>query len=231
MTAARSVSDDFAQQRLSMIDGQIRPNRVTDPRILSAFLAVARERFVPQGAEALAYSDTTIALSADRVLLSPMVFARLVQELNIRAGDKILDVAPGLGYSSAILSHLAGQVVALEENVDFADQMRHTLAVEKIANVSVLNGRFETTITPEAPFDIVLLNVGAEVIPPLYFEQLRDGGQLAAIVLPEGRAANRPGEARIYHKKDGQISFRTLFEAQAYVPSAFKAPTGFSFQY
>src|SRR5690606_40293001 len=102
---------DFQALRVKMVDGQIRTTDVTDPAILTAMLEVAREAFVPAELKPLAYMDEDIALGGGRFLMRPSPFARLVQLCGVRAGDLVLDVGCGRGYSSAILARVAGFVV------------------------------------------------------------------------------------------------------------------------
>ena len=93
--------------RLHMIDSQIRPSDVTDPRILAAFEAVAREGFVPTAARALAYADVPVEVAQGRFLMEPRCFAKLLQLAAITADDRILDVGCATGYSAALLARLA----------------------------------------------------------------------------------------------------------------------------
>ena len=112
---------DFVAARRMMVDGQVRTSDVTDLRLIAAMLDVARERFVPQAKAALAYLDIDLpAMEGEagapvRCLVKPMVLAKLIQAAEIGAGDHVLDVGCGTGYSSAILARLAGSVVALEQ--------------------------------------------------------------------------------------------------------------------
>jgi len=107
---------DLAVARFHMVEGQIRPNHVTDPRVLAAMSEIPRERFVPEGRQSVAYVDEDIEIAPGRYLMEPMVLARLVQEARIRPQDVVLDVGCATGYSSAILAQLAEAVVALEED-------------------------------------------------------------------------------------------------------------------
>src|SRR5471032_2186500 len=102
--------------RFNMVEAQIRSSNVTDPRILAAISAVAREKFVPSASRALAYADVPVAIAQGRYLLDPRSFAKLLQLARVSAGDRVLDVACGTGYSSAVLARLAASVVALEQD-------------------------------------------------------------------------------------------------------------------
>ena len=101
--------------RFNMVETQIRPADVTDERILAAMNAVPREKFVPGSARALAYADVPVQVAQGRYLLDPRSFAKLAQLADIQPGDRILDIGPGTGYSSAVLARLGADVVAVEQ--------------------------------------------------------------------------------------------------------------------
>ena len=102
---------DFAAARRMMVDGQVRPSDITDPRIIAAMFELPRERFVSERRAGIAYLDLDVPVgdSEDsRRLLKPMVLAKLIQAAEISASDRVLDVGCASGYSSALLSQLAG---------------------------------------------------------------------------------------------------------------------------
>ena len=113
---------DFSISRKKMVDSQIKPNGVTDYRILESLAAIPREMFVPEHLERLAYIDDNIEIAEGRFLINPMVFARLVQNADINSSDICLDIACGSGYSSVVLGKIAGTVFALEPDSSLADQ-------------------------------------------------------------------------------------------------------------
>jgi len=101
-------------QRQMMVDGQIRTNEVSNPALLDALYAVPRESFVPLSARSVAYVDREIEVGTGRFLLSPMVAAKLIQALDLREGDNVLDIAGGSGYSRAIMERMGAHVTMLE---------------------------------------------------------------------------------------------------------------------
>src|SRR5688572_5853489 len=131
---------DFAAARRMMVDGQVRTSDVTDPRIIAAMLELPRERFVPHGSAALTYLDLDLPVTDQagrdgRRLLKPMVLAKLLQAADIGPDARVLDVACGTGYSSAVLAQLARSVVALEDDAMLAQRARETVVSLGFANV------------------------------------------------------------------------------------------------
>jgi protein-L-isoaspartate(D-aspartate) O-methyltransferase len=216
---------DFAVARRMMVDGQVLTRDVFDPDLLAAMLEVPRERFVPPAQVALAYLDRNLPLTADgsRCLLQPMVLARLLQAADITTTDHVLDVGCGTGYSSALLARLAGSVVALEEDKDLAGVARRVLR-ELAPQVEVVEGLLKTGWPAAGPYDVIVLNGAAEIIPEPLFAQLKDGGRLVGIE-GEGPAT----QARIYCSIRGEISGRSITEAAAPLLPGFARPPEFVF--
>ena len=147
---------DFTQARRTMVDSQLRTFDVNDIRLLDAIDAVPRERFVLPGSEQLAYSDQELAVSegADRrFMVTPMVLARMIQALEIDAGDTVLDVACGRGYSSAILSELGAYVTALEADGELVQAARAALSLAGAKRVAVERGDLADGFANSAPYD------------------------------------------------------------------------------
>ncbi|MBB6307605.1 protein-L-isoaspartate O-methyltransferase family protein [Xanthobacter tagetidis] len=221
---------DFAELRRGMVDGQVRTNDVTDHRIIAAMLEIPRERFVPASLKSLAYIDDDLQIRAagsgavPRFLLEPMILARLVQLADIEAGEHVLDVGAGTGYSSALLSRLAQQVVALEEDPDLAAAATSTLADLGVDNVAVMQGPLAAGWASEAPYDCILLNGAVDEVPAALFAQLKEGGRLIAVVGGGGA-----GRACVFTKVAGQPSERIAFNAAVPALPGFEAPQRFVF--
>ncbi|MEP9351337.1 protein-L-isoaspartate O-methyltransferase [Xanthobacter sp. KR7-225] len=221
---------DFAELRRGMVDGQVRTNDVTDHRIIAAMLEIPRERFVPANLKSLAYIDDDLQIraagagAAPRYLVEPMILARLVQLADIEPGEHVLDVGAGTGYSSALLSRLAQQVVALEEDPDLAAAATATLADLGVDNVAVMQGPLSAGWAPEAPYDCILLNGAVDAVPAALFAQLKAGGRLITVV---GRGG--AGRASVFTKVAGQPSERIAFNAAVPPLPGFEAAPRFVF--
>jgi protein-L-isoaspartate(D-aspartate) O-methyltransferase len=174
---------DYAQARRVMVDRQVRTADVTDLRIISALLEVPREVFVPAARRAIAYLDLDVPVNVHgRVLLKPMVFAKLLQAAGIGETDRVLDVGCATGYSAAVLAKLAGEVVALEEDAALARGAGETLAQAGATNLSVVSGALAAGWAERAPYDVIVLEGAADVVPDSLLSQLKDGGRLVAVV-------------------------------------------------
>lgn len=221
---------DFTQLRRGMVDGQVRTNNVTDLRIVGAMLEIPRERFVPNHLKALAYIDDDLVLrpaatgKPPRYLIEPMVLARLIQLAEIDATDHVLDVGCGTGYSSAVLSQLAQQVIAVEDDAALATDATATLADLGIGNVAVVQGTLPGGWAPEAPYDVIVINGAVDLVPQALIDQMKEGGRLVAVVGQGGA-----GRASLLTKVGGAVSERVVFNAAVPPLPGFQAPPRFNF--
>jgi protein-L-isoaspartate(D-aspartate) O-methyltransferase len=215
---------DTVTARRMMVDGQVRTADVTNPDLIAAMLAVPRELFVTSALAGQAYSDSDLAIGEGRVLLKPMVLAKLIQAAQLDRGDHVLDVGCGTGYSSAVLSRIAGSVVALEENAALASRARDALSAAGATAVGVVTGPLNAGWPGGAPYDFILLDGATEIVPETLGRQLRPTGRLACIF---GHApANK---AMLYRVVEGQLVGRPIFDAAAPVLPGFVAPPAFVF--
>jgi len=217
---------DFATARRHMVDGQVRPNHVTDLRVISAMLEVPRERFAPPAATSLAYLDLDLAVGEGAVtprrLLKPMVLAKLINAADLEPTDRVLDVGCATGYAAAVLSRIAGQVVALEQDASLANAARAALA--SLPNVSVVSGRLIDGWTQGAPYDVILLEGATEIEPQAFCRQLKDGGRLLCVF-----GAGPGATAMLYRRSGEEMGGRSIFGATAAVLPGFIKPPVFAF--
>ncbi len=204
---------DFKAARSNMIESQIRPNGITDSRVIDAMASVPRELFVPAGKQCVAYMDEDIRLdvtgdTAPRHLMEPMAFARLVQLAEIGPDDFVLDVGCASGYSIAVVAHLAQSAVAIEQDAALAEQAAETLNALELSNVAVLNAPHSHGCPDEAPFDAIIINGRIPLVPQSLLGQLKDGGRLAAVV-----GTNPLAQAQLSTRRGDTFSSRISFDA------------------
>ena len=162
----------------SMIEGQIRPNKVTDARVIEAFEAVPRDAFVPKAKREVAYLDEDLEVAKGRYIMEPMVLARLVEAAQVTPEDVILDIGCTSGYSTAILARLGNVVVGLEEDEQLAGTAEAALEVLDIENAAVITGRLCEGVASQGPYQVIFINGAVEEIPAKITEQLVEGGRL-----------------------------------------------------
>lgn len=215
---------DFAAARRNMVDNQVRTADVTDLRILSAMLDIAREEFVPPASAALAYLDLDLAVGdgGSRRLLKPMVLAKLIHAADIASSDRILDVGCATGYAAAVLARIAGHVAALDQDAGLVQVARTALAGQ--SNVNIVTGPLTAGWPQGAPYDVVLLEGATEIVPQAFLGQLKDGGRLVCIL------GNGPGaKAMLYCRSGDELGGRPIFDASAAVLPGFAKAPAFAF--
>jgi protein-L-isoaspartate(D-aspartate) O-methyltransferase len=223
------MSADFERQRAKMVDGQLRTTDVNRIPLLQAFMSVPREAFVPARLKPLAYIDEDLEVTPAgsderRFLMEPSPFAKMLQLADIGASDVVLDVGAGTGYSSAILSRVAGSVIALECDAALADEASVRLADLGYDNVAVVQGPLPAGYPSEAPYDVVVVEGAVDAVPQALFDQLKDGGRLVAV---EGYG--NAGVVRLYLKQGEVVSGRRGFNAAVRPLPGFQHEPAFEF--
>jgi protein-L-isoaspartate(D-aspartate) O-methyltransferase len=207
---------DFDARRIVMVDTQVRPSDVTKFPIIAAMLEVPRERFVPDGQREAAYADENLPIAPGRVVLEPRTLAKLLDALDIAPDEMVLDVACGLGYSSAVLARLADAVIAVEEDAGLAAEAEAALAETGADNAVVIAAPLTGGAPKHGPYDAIIVQGGVEEVPEAILAQLKDGGRIGCVFM-EGPL----GAARIGHKHEGVVTWRFAFNAAAPVLPGF----------
>lgn len=216
---------NFEQARFNMIEQQIRPWEVLDPKVLHTLSVVKREDFVPQTYKALAFGDLEIPLGNGQAMLPPRVEARMLQEVGIKKSDKVLEIGTGSGYMAALLAALAEHVVTVEIQPELAETARQNFAKAGITNITIEVGNGAQGWSGRAPYDVIVVSGGLAELPQALLKQLRVGGRLVAIV----------GEAPVMNAQvvtciaDGTYSTVNIFETV--VPLLSNAPAKAQFQF
>jgi len=216
---------DYAVARQHMIDSQIKTNKVTDPSVIEALAALPREAFVADAQKKLAYIDRPVAIGAGRRMTEPMVLARLLQVAHLKGSETALVVGAGTGYSAAILSRLVKKVVALESAPELVERAKAILSQLGISNVSVVTGDLAAGWPADGPYDFILVDGAAEIVPDALTAQLADRGSLAVVMKDQDVV----GRGTTFVKADGVVSQRAIFDADAEVLPGFTRPQRFVF--
>lgn len=219
---------DSTTQRTNMVDSQVRPSDVTDRRLPRAMLVVPREAFVIGSQRAVAYMDDNLKVGggSGRVLLAPRTLAKLIQALEVPDDGIVLDLAPATGYSTALLTHLAREVIAVEPEPGLADRARTALdsvSAKGPGKLTVEVGPVADGSAKRAPFDAILINGLVEDVPASLLDQLKDGGRLAVIELEGGVAT-----AVLWQRFGTRFDRRPLFEAAAPALAGMQKPRAFA---
>ena len=225
---------DFAAERQTMVDCQVRTFDVTYRPIIDRMLVLPRERFLPDAFHALAYSDVPLRLKPSapgaeaRVVLPPFVVARLLQGAEINPSDRVLDVASAGGYGAAILAALAREVVCLESDEMLAGATRDNLAAAGLQRVATHCGPLPAGVPGAGPFDLIVVNGGVASGLEALFAQLTPNGRLVAIVYADDQSG-RAGKGTRFDKNATDVSRRFLFDASVATLRDFKVAPSFVF--
>ncbi|KQO25556.1 protein-L-isoaspartate O-methyltransferase [Acidovorax sp. Leaf76] len=191
LNSSANISDPVAQARYNMIEQQIRPWNVLDFDVLELLAVVRREQFVPPAYSSMAFMDIEVpllggdaeeAVRLGHSMLQPRVEARILQDLQIKPTDRVLEIGAGSGYMAALLAHRAERVVSLEINAELAEMARENLRDAGIQNADVRQADGARDAIPDGPFDVIVLSGSVAEVPAALLSQLRDGGRLGAIV-------------------------------------------------
>lgn len=219
-------TDDFlTDARKRMVDSQVRPNKVSDPRIVDAMRHLPRERFLPARLSALAYADQNVKLADGRVLLQPMVLARLIQAAAPLAGEKALVVGAGTGYSAALLAALNCEVIALEEPGSLAALAKDALTAFA-PSVRLVLGPLAQGWAVNGPYDIILIDGAVRTVPANIVGQLNQSTGRLLTIIDEG---GHSGHAVHAEPTPAGMSVRALFDCRCPVAPSFAPAPAFVF--
>jgi protein-L-isoaspartate(D-aspartate) O-methyltransferase len=212
---------DYAKARETMVEQQVRPWDVFEPRVLETLARLPRERFMAEVHRALAYSDLALPIGHGESMMKPVLEGRALQALSIGAGEDVLEIGTGSGYLSACLGSLARDVVSLELHADLAQAARERLQAQGIGNV-----RIDTADVfgweSDRRFDAICVGGAVAALPSRFLQWLRPGGRIFVI---HGRAPAM--EAALVRHADNTAGFQveSLFETELpYLTGAAPVP-------
>jgi protein-L-isoaspartate(D-aspartate) O-methyltransferase len=175
-----SIDTELARQ--NMVENQIRPWEVLDPRVLDALRDVRRETFVPERFRDLAFADMALPIGHGEVMFKPVIEGRILQALALRGDERVLEIGTGTGFLTACMARLAASVTSVERHADLADAARARLSAAHVGNVRVETGDALGDAQTSETFDVIVLGGGAYALPERLRASVRPGGRLFAIV-------------------------------------------------
>jgi len=173
---------DIELARFNMVEQQIRPWEVLDQRVLDLLMRLRREEYVPAQYVALAFADMEIPIGHGETMLAPKIEARMLQELALEPGDRVLEVGTGSGYMTALLASLASHVYSVDIVPEFTRTAGAKLAAHGITNVTLESGDAARGWDRHAPYDAVVVTGSLPLLPDAFPKSLRPGGRLIAVV-------------------------------------------------
>ena len=183
---AREESDDRLEERMKMVDTQIRRRGVTDEDVLAALERVPRHEFVPDQYQSQAYADHPLPIGHGQTISQPYIVALMTELLGLRTTDRVLEIGTGSGYQAAILAEIVAEVYTVEIIEPLAAEARERLARLGYDNIYPLQADGYFGWEEHAPYDAIIVTAAPDHIPQPLVQQLRDGGQLVIPVGPPG---------------------------------------------
>jgi len=205
---------DFASERETMVERQLRRRGISEPHILEAFLGVPREQFVSRANANAAYGDHPLPIEAGQTISQPYIVALMIEAAGVRPGDRVLEVGSGSGYAAAVMSRIAASVVGIERQPELAGVARGRLKRLGYDNVDIVEGDGTRGWPDGAPYDAILAAASGSHVPQPLIDQLAPGGSL---VMPIGNPGWVQKLVRIRKAEDGSLQQSDLGEVR-FVP-------------
>ncbi|HXF75664.1 MAG TPA: protein-L-isoaspartate(D-aspartate) O-methyltransferase [Methylomirabilota bacterium] len=197
-----------------MVERQLRQRGIKDERVLAAMGRLPRHSFVPERQRSSAYEDRPLPIGEGQTISQPYVVAFMTERLELRGGERVLEIGTGSGYQAAVLAELAAQVFSIEILPKLSERAKKILAELGYRNIELKVGDGFYGWEEKAPFDAILLTAAAPKIPDPLWRQLKEGGRL---VMPLGDAVGREQKLIRATKKAGQPVIEN-FTAVLFVP-------------
>ncbi len=200
-----------------MVMEQLMPRGAHQERVLAAMAKVPREEFVPPDLRAASYADQALPIGHGQTISQPFIVAFMTEELELKPGDRVLEIGTGSGYQAAVLAELGAEVFTVEIIEPLAKNAEATLARLGYKNVHVKIGDGYKGWPENAPFDAIIVTCAPDRIPQPLTEQLKQGGRM---VIPVGG----PGDQELYllEKKNGRLEQLAVLPVR-FVPMAGEA--------
>jgi len=217
---------DFARQRSEMVDRQIAGRGVRSSSVLEAMKKVPRELFLPKEMREFAYDDSPLPIAARQTISQPYIVALMTEALNVRAGERVLEIGTGSGYAAAVLGEVADQVYTVERVEELAKSAAAILDKLGYANVHVIHADGTLGWGPAAPYDAIIVAAGGPEVPASLKRQLKVGGRLVIPVGSDPRAqelvrVTRVSENEFKSEDIADVRFVPLVGKEGWRPEEF----------
>jgi len=179
-------SDERLEERMSMVDSQIRRRGVTDQDVLAAMERVPRHEFVPEEFRTQSYADRPLPIGYGQTISQPYIVALMTELLQLKNTDRVLEIGTGSGYQAAILAEIVAEVYTIEIVEALAQQASERLQRLGYTNVHTLHADGYYGWEEHAPFDAIIVTAAPDHIPQPLVQQLKDGAKLVIPVGPPG---------------------------------------------
>lgn len=213
---------NFKAMRRAMVESQLRTNDVNDPEIIEAILAEPREAYLPEERRSAAYIDRAVPLSEGRALNPPLATARLLVEAAPKPDEQVLLIGAATGYAAALLTRLAGTVIAVEEDEALVAHARSLL--DDRANLTLVSGTLAKGHAKGAPYDLLFIDGAVEELDDALTDQLKIGGR--AVFARAERGVTR---LCVGTRTTGGFGARAFVDSEAVTLPGFAKPKSFTF--
>jgi protein-L-isoaspartate(D-aspartate) O-methyltransferase len=183
-----------------MVERQLRRRGIGDERVLAAMGEVPREEFVPERYRSRAYADSALPIGEGQTISQPWIVAAICQALELSGGERVLEIGAGSGYSAAVLSRLAAEVIGVERHRSLAAEARRALDALGVENVELRVGDGSRGLPERAPFDAIAVHATAPGPPRTLLGQLACGGRLVVPI-----AADRADLLTVFRRRGGEL--------------------------
>ncbi len=221
----------FAQARREMVDDHIAARGIRSPVVLDAMRAVPREAFLPPSLHEFAYDDTPLPIAEGQTISQPFIVAIMTEALNLKGGERVLEIGTGSGYAAAVLAEIAGEVYTIERHGPLAERAAHLLADLGYRNVHVMHSDGTLGWPEHAPYDAIVVTAGGPNVPAALRAQLAVGGRLVIPVGADPRTqelvrVTQISEDDFEREELGSVRFVPLIGKEGWDDTARQVPRG-----
>jgi protein-L-isoaspartate(D-aspartate) O-methyltransferase len=177
------MSFDREKEVKYLVEQELRPDGITDERVLQALYRVRREKFIPESLRNRAYGNYPLPIGENQTISQPYIVALMTQALAVKPEDRVLEIGTGSGYQTAVLAELALMVYSIERIESLAQKARTNLYSQGYTNVMLVVGDGSRGLPAYAPYDKIIVTAAAPSVPQTLLDQLKEGGKM---VIPVG---------------------------------------------